>query len=209
MSLGYNSALYLLRLDHRQCYVIGMFHFKPSLTPDEQAAVTDSKQRIYDGFREAVDNGVPASCAGILLEEEFGSGILHDAIANGYVIAVSVEKSGSDEFEYDGAFAQHIEAFGPTFANVLVRYNPDGNPALNLRRLTDDRRKAAQRFMFELLVPATKAQMEQVHANKDAYDRQIRPTLMRQAIAIFEKARISHLGTTAELAEAKASRTTS
>lgn len=198
MNLGYDSPLYLLPFDHRQSYVTGMFHFKPPLTPDEQAAVTDSKQRIYDGFREAVDNGVPASCAGILVDEEFGSSILRDAIANGYVTAVSVEKSGSDEFEfeYDGSFAQHIEALRPTFAKVLVRYNPDGDPALNLRQtarlrqLTDYCRKAGQRFMFELLVPATKAQMEQVHADKDAYDRQIRPTLMRQAIRTLQDAGI-------------------
>jgi myo-inositol catabolism protein IolC len=198
MILGYNSPLYLLPLDHRQSYVAGMFHFKVPLTAEQRMTVTSSKQLVYEGFREAVDNGVPASCAGVLVDEEFGASILRDAIGNGYVTAVSVEKSGSDEFEfeYGDAFAEHIEAFKPTFAKVLVRYNPDGDAALNrrqtarLRQLTDYCRKAGQRLMFELLVPATKAQTAQVQADKDAYDRRIRPGLMRQAIRTLQDAGI-------------------
>ena len=196
MNLGYSTPLYLLPFDHRQSYVTGMFHFKPPLTTDEHEAVAGSKQIIYDGFREALDSEVPASCAGILVDEEFGADILRDATKNGYVTAISVEKSGSDEFEfeYDNAFAAHIEAFKPTFAKVLVRYNPQSDAALNqrqtarLRQLSDYCRAAAQRFMFELLVPATKAQMERVRADKNAYDRQVRPALMCQAIRALQDA---------------------
>ena len=86
--------------------------------------------------------------------------------------ALSTEKSGSNEFEfeYGSAFAEHIEAFGPTFAKVLVRYNPEDDAALNrrqtarLKQLSDYCRAADQRFMFELLVPATKAQLDRVQA---------------------------------------------
>lgn len=198
MILGYNSPLYLLPFDHRQSYVTGMFHFKLPLTPKQRLTVTSSKQLVYEGFREAVDNGVPSSCAGILVDEEFGASILRDAIEHGYVTAVSVEKSGSDEFEfeYGDAFAEHIEAFKPTFAKALVRYNPYGDAALNrrqtarLRQLTDYCRKAGQRLMVELLVPATQAQMAQVQADRDAYDRRIRPSLMRQAICTLQDADI-------------------
>jgi myo-inositol catabolism protein IolC len=42
--------------------------------------------------------------------------------------------------------------------------------------------------MFELLVPATKAQMDRVHADKQTYDRQIRPELMLQAIRTLQDA---------------------
>jgi len=76
MSLGYNRPLYLLPFDHRQSYVTGMFHFTSPLTADEHDIVADSKQVIYDGFRQALGNGVPKSCAGILIDEEFGAGIL-------------------------------------------------------------------------------------------------------------------------------------
>ncbi|WP_420992440.1 2-deoxy-5-keto-D-gluconate 6-phosphate aldolase domain-containing protein [Cupriavidus sp. 30B13] len=196
MKPGYNASLYLLPFDHRQSYVAGMFRFQPPLTPAERDTVASSKQIIYDGFQEAVDNGVPASCAGILVDEEFGAGILHDARKNGYVTALPVEKSGPGEFEfeYGEAFAEHIEAFRPTFAKVLVRYNPADDAALNLRqtarlrRLSDYCRHAGQRFMFELLVPATEAQMRQAGMDKDAYDRHTRPALMRQAIRALQDA---------------------
>jgi myo-inositol catabolism protein IolC len=196
MSLGYNRPLYLLPFDHRHSYVTGMFHFTPPLTADQHDTVADSKQVIYDGFRQAIGEGVPKPRGGILVDEEFGAGILRDAIAHGYVTALSTEKSGSDEFvfEYGTAFAEHIEAFGPTFAKVLVRYNPEGDAAQNrrqtarLKQLSDYCRAAAQRFMFELLVPATKAQMDRVQGDKPTYDRQIRPELMLQAIRALQEA---------------------
>ena len=78
MSLGYNRPLYLLPFDHRQSYVTGMFHFTSRLTADEHDIVADSKQVIHDGFRQALGNGVPKSRAGILIDEEFGAGILRE-----------------------------------------------------------------------------------------------------------------------------------
>ena len=136
------------------------------------------------------------SRAGILVDEEFGAGILRDATRNGYVTALSIEKSGSDEFEfeYGEAFAEHIEAFDPTFAKVLVRYNPEDDAALNrrqtarLKQLSDYCRAADQLFMFELLVPATKAQMDRVQADKNAYDVRVRPELMLRTIRALQDA---------------------
>jgi myo-inositol catabolism protein IolC len=187
---GYDRPLYLLPFDHRHSYVIGMFHATPPLTAGQYAAVTDSKRVIYDGFQEALDGELPMTSAGILIDEEFGAAILRDAAKNGYVTALATEKSGSDEFEfeYGTAFAQHIEAFEPTFAKVLVRYNPEGDAALNqrqtarLRQLSDYCRAADQLFMFELLVPATEAQ------RGATYDLRMRPGLMLQAIRTLQDA---------------------
>ncbi|RDK05699.1 2-deoxy-5-keto-D-gluconate 6-phosphate aldolase domain-containing protein [Cupriavidus lacunae] len=198
MKLGYDPSLYLLPFDHRQSYVSDMFGFRPPLMPEQRDAIIDSKRLIYEGFAEAIDNGVPASRAGILVDEEFGAAVLRDAVRDGYVTALSVEKSGSDEFEfeYGNEFPRHIEAFRPTFAKVLVRYNPEGDIARNgrqvarLRQLTDYCRKSAQRFMFELLVPATAEQMVPVQADKAAYDLQLRPALMRGAIRALQDAGI-------------------
>ncbi len=92
MSVGYNRPLYLLPFDHRHSYITGMCHFTPPLTATQHAAVTDSKQVIYDGFRKAVDDGVPLNRAGILVDEEFGAAILRDAVAHGYVTAVATER---------------------------------------------------------------------------------------------------------------------
>jgi myo-inositol catabolism protein IolC len=134
---------------------------------------------------------VPKEKAGILVDEQFGAQILRDAAAQGYAIACPAEKSGQDEFdfEYDEDFAKHIEAFRPTFCKVLVRYNPEGDQAMNqrqaarLKRLSDYlHSKGESRFMFEMLVPAEKAQLDRVKGDKTTYDLELRPALMVRAI---------------------------
>jgi myo-inositol catabolism protein IolC len=196
MRFGYNKPLYLLPFDHRRSYVTGMFHLDPPLTTDQRQSVTDSKEVIYDGFRQAVALGVPAAFAGVLVDEEFGADILRDAAANGYVTVLPTEKSGLDEFEfeYGAEFASHIAVFKPTFAKALVRYNPEGDPALNqrqtarLKQLSDYCRSVGQRFMFELLVPPTTAQRNRLDAFDRAYDRLMRPALVLQAIRTLQDA---------------------
>jgi myo-inositol catabolism protein IolC len=46
---------------------------------------------------------------GILVDEEFGADIMRNAARHGYVTALSTEKTGSEEFEfeYGTAFAKH------------------------------------------------------------------------------------------------------
>jgi myo-inositol catabolism protein IolC len=193
---GYTKPLYLLPFDHRHSYITGMCHFTPPLSPDQHAVVTGSKRVIYDGFLQAVRDGVPKDRAGILVDEEFGAEILRDAVRDGYVTALSTETSGSDEFEfeYGSDFAAHIKAIAPTFAKVLVRYNPEGDAALNqrqaarLKQLSDYCRGASQRMMFELLVPATRPQLDSVKGDAAAYDLRLRPTLMVAAIRELQDA---------------------
>ena len=133
-----------------------------TLGAEQTAEIANAKQVIYDGFRVAVADRVPRDKAAILVDEQFGAAILRDAAAQGYMTACPAEKSGQDEFEFEFGedFAKHIEAFQPTFCKVLVRYNPEGDEALNrrqaarLKRLSDYLRgKKRSRFMFELLVP--------------------------------------------------------
>ena len=196
MSLGYTQPLYLLPFDHRHSYVSGMFHYEPPLTAEQHRNVADSKRVIYEGFGQSINADVPKQSAGILVDEQFGADILREASASGYVTALSTEKSGSDEyeFEYGPAFAEHIEAFNPTFAKVLVRYNPEGDAALNrrqaarLKQLSDYCRSANRRFMFELLVPATNAQMDRAHSDKQHYDVRLRPDLMLQSMRDLQDA---------------------
>jgi len=198
MKPGYTKRLYLLPFDHRHSYESGMFHVTPPLTPEQHAKVADSKQVIYEGFTDALAGGVPATDAGILVDEEFGTPILRDAAAHGYTTALSTEKSGVDEFEfeYGDAFAAHIDKFHPTFAKVLVRYNPEDDAAMNarqasrLKRLSDYCWGGDTRFMFELLVPATPAQLARAGNDAGRYDREIRPGLMIEAIRTLQDAEV-------------------
>jgi myo-inositol catabolism protein IolC len=194
---GYEKPLYILPFDHRGSFETGMFGWKGELSPEQTAQIAAAKQVIYEGFQSAVAGGVPTENAGILVDEQFGAAILRDAARMGHIFACPAEKSGQEEFdfEYGEDFAAHIEAFHPTFCKVLVRYNPEGDPALNraqadrLKRLSDYLHGANRSlFMFELLVPAEKSQLEKVNGDKKAYDLEIRPQLMVEAIQELQNA---------------------
>src|SRR5436309_11602941 len=136
MSLGYVDPLYMLPFDHRASFEKGLFGWQVPLSPAQTAEVAAAKQVVYAGFRAAVTGGVPKDRAAILVDEQFGAAILRDAARRGYITAAPAEKSGQDEFdfEYGEDFAKHIEAFNPTFCKVLVRYNPEGEKAMNQRQ---------------------------------------------------------------------------
>jgi myo-inositol catabolism protein IolC len=196
---GYERPLYILPFDHRGTFQTNLFGWKGQLTPEQTAQIAASKQVIYDGFKAALAAGVSKQNAGILVDEQFGAAILHDAAANGCSTSCPAEKSGQQEFdfEYGEDFRNHIEMFRPTFSKVLVRYNPEGDAALNLRqsarlrRLSQYLRASSQsRFMFELLVPPEKAQLERVGGDKKTWDVEIRPRLMVQAIEELQDAQV-------------------
>ena len=197
MNLGYDKDLYVQPFDHRGSFQVKLFGWKGALTDAQTAEIAASKQVIYDGFKAAVAAGVPKEKAGILVDEQFGAAILRDATAQGYLTACPAEKSGQDEFdfEYGEHFAKHIEAFHPTFCKVLVRYNSESDKDLNrrqsarLRRLSEYLHAGSgSLFMFELLVPAEKAQLDKLKGDKKAYDRELRPGLMVQAIEQLQEA---------------------
>ena len=196
-TLGYDKPLYILPFDHRGSFQTKLFGWPGMLSPEQTAEIAASKRVIYDGFQAALKMGVSEQKAGILVDEQFGSAILKDARANGYTTACPAEKSGQEEFdfEYGEDFAIHIEAFKPTFCKVLVRYNAEADPALNarqaarLKRLSDYlHEKSESLFMFELLVPPEKAQLARVEGDKKAYDLELRPGLMAEAIERLQDA---------------------
>ena len=197
MTIGFDKDLYVLPFDHRATFKKKMFGWTGALTEEQTAQIAAFKRAIYDALKAATAGNAPREKAGILVDEQFGAAILRDAATDGYMTACPAEKSGLDEFdfEYGEDFARHIEAFNPTFCKVLVRYNPEGNTTLNQRqaarlKLLSDylHGKTRSLYMFELLVPAETAQMERLKGDKKAYDLEMRPRLMVQAIQQLQDA---------------------
>ena len=197
MNIGFDNPLYVLPFDHRGSFQTKMFGWKGALTPEQTAQIAGAKRVIYDAFIAAVAAGVPKEKAGILVDEQFGAAILDDAAKKGYLTACPAEKSGQDEFDFEFGeeFPAHVEAFDPTFCKVLVRYNPEGDQALNqrqaarLKRLSDFLHSKGQSlFMFELLVPAEKVQLDRLKGDQRTYDLEIRPSLMVRAIRQLQDA---------------------
>jgi myo-inositol catabolism protein IolC len=199
MAIGYDKPLYVLPFDHRGTFQKNMFGWTGTLTAEQAAQITAMKSAIYDGLQAALADGVPRATAGILVDEQFGADILRDASKRGFVTACPAEKSGQDEFdfEYGENYDQHIQSFRPTFCKVLVRYNPEADQVMNrrqaerLKRLSEYLHSGGpSKFMFELLVPATPAQLQRSGGDKKEYDRGLRPELMVQAIADLQAAGI-------------------
>jgi myo-inositol catabolism protein IolC len=190
MKVGYDKPLYILPFDHRHSYGEEVFGFHEPMTQEQIASVAASKNVIYRGFQLALAAGVPKERAGILVDEEFGTAILRDSIARGFTTAMPTEKSGQHEFDFEAGagFAEKLDEFNPTFAKVLVRYNPAGDVALNrsqlerLKRISDYCHSKPRYFMFELLVPPEPSQLQQVGGDHRAFDVQLRPGLMVQSI---------------------------
>ena len=185
--MGLTDDLFLLPFDHRSSFEKELFGISGrSPTVQESAEITRYKRIIYDGFIQAVSSGISKKNAGILVDEQFGSEILRDSKTHGYLTACCVEKSGQEDFdfEYGTGFKEHIFQVQPDFVKVLVRYNPDGNAQTNelqakrLKTLSQFCHKNDLRFLFELLVPATPAQLAQLDGDPYRYDRELRPTLM-------------------------------
>jgi 5-dehydro-2-deoxygluconokinase len=190
VTIGYDKPLYVLPFDHRATFSKTMFGWQGPLTPEQAARIAAAKQVIFEGFKAAVAGGVAKNRAGIQVDEQFGAAILHDARKQGFITSCPAEHSGEEEFhfEYGPDFASHIERFDPTFCKVLVRYNPGGDKALNgcqadrLRQLSDYLHTHGRLYMFELLVPPSAAQLQRLGNDRKAYDLDLRPTLMVQAI---------------------------
>src|SRR4051812_3714539 len=112
--LGYTKDLFILPFDHRGSFQAKLFGIKDrEPTPEETKMVASYKKIIYDGFKKALEDGVPADKAGILVDEQFGTDILRDAAKNGWSFSMPAEKSGQDEFDfqYGHQFEEHIKNF--------------------------------------------------------------------------------------------------
>jgi myo-inositol catabolism protein IolC len=198
MALGYSGKLYILAFDHRGSFQKKMFGIEGDPTPEQTDQIADAKLLIYEGLEKATEEGVDPHATGCLVDEQFGEpkGVPQKAKDAGLLLAMPVEKSGQNEFdfEYGDDFGAHIEKFDPDFSKVLVRYNPEGDAGMNerqterLKRLADWLHEHDRKFLFELLVPAEDHQLEQVGGDADRYDAELRPELMRRTIIEFQDA---------------------
>jgi myo-inositol catabolism protein IolC len=198
MNLGYDQTLYILAFDHRGSFQKKFFGIEGEPDAEQTAIIADAKHLIFEGLLQAVAAGADPAVTGVLVDEQFGSTVPAEARERGLKLAMPAERSGQNmfDFQYGDEFGEHIERFDPDFTKVLVRYNPDGEAAANreqlgkLRTLSEWLRAHERRFLFELLVPAEPAQLESVGGDSDRYDAELRPELMRQAMAEIQDAGI-------------------
>jgi myo-inositol catabolism protein IolC len=196
MTTRMGQRIYMLSFDHRGSFTKGLMGIAGDPTEAERRRIAELKTLIYAGFERAVAGGAPRDSCAVLVDEEFGAEIARSARRERFTLAMPVERSGQAEFELEFGtdFGAHVEAFDPDFAKVLVRYNPDGDGELNHRQagrlatLSQWLRANDRRFIFELLVPATAAQLRRADGDQDAYDRDLRPALVVRTLAELQDA---------------------
>ena len=198
-SLGYDKDLFILPFDHRSSFEAGLLEIRNrEANSREVEQLTGYKRVIYDGFLQAIDNGVPIDTAAILVDQKYGEEVLADATKRGSTTCTSVERSGQAEFdsEYGDEFQRRLRDTSPTFAKALVRYNPEGDDLANqtqrsrLKVLSDHCHSAGYKFMFELLVPATDTQLDSAGQDHSTYDLNIRPRLTVRAVQELQDAAV-------------------
>ena len=128
MALGYDGKLYILAFDHRGSFQKKMFGIEGE--PTQEETETHHRRQAPDlrgHARGALEQGARPEATGVLVDEQFGGDIPEQAKEHGLKLAMPVEKSGQNEFDfqYGDDFGAHIEKFDPDFSKVLVRYNPD------------------------------------------------------------------------------------
>jgi myo-inositol catabolism protein IolC len=198
MNLGYDQTLYILAFDHRGSFQKKFFGIDGEPDSEQTAIIADAKHLIFEGMLQAVGAGADPSVTGVLVDEQFGSSVPNETHEKGLKLAMPAERSGQSmfDFQYGQDFGEHIERFNPDFTKVLVRYNPDGDSQANgeqlrkLLELSNWLKAHDRRFLFELLVPAEDAQLQSVDGDVERYDTELRPQLMRRAIAQIQDAGI-------------------
>ena len=191
----HEDPLFILAMDHRASFGKTLFDVKDdNPDPDQIAAMKSAKMMIFEGLRAALP-AVTYGRAGVLVDERYGQGVI-DAVKGGTSVqpvelAVPVEASGHDWFtlEWGYQWLEHVEAIRPGYAKILVRDNPDFDAAEReqqferLAQVSDGLRSIGVPLLYELLVPATKAQLGRAGDDPGAYDHDIRPGLVAQVIA--------------------------
>jgi len=186
------EPLFILAMDQRSSFAKALFGLDEDAPEADLAKMRDAKMVIYEGLHRAVASGLEVGRAGVLVDEHLGSEVARRAKADGLILAMPIEKSGTNlfELEYGKDYPEHLAAYDPDFFKVLVRYNPADEVAdrtAQIERLAEVSAwatKSGWRWLFELLVPPTREQLAQ---NEDQFnfDRQARPGLTAETISAF------------------------
>ncbi len=189
----HDDPLFILAMDHRASFGKTLFEVKND-DPDaaEVTAMESAKHLMFEGLQVALPS-VPYGRIGVLVDERYGQSVIQAVRASGQplVLAVPVEASGHDWFtlEWGDRWLEHVEAVRPDYAKVLVRDNPDFDAAdreaqfSRLAQVSAGLRGVDVPLLYELLVPATAAQLEAAGHDAAGYDRDIRPGLVAAVIA--------------------------
>ncbi len=185
------SALYMLPFDHRGSFQKMILGHKDPLSNAERETLIHYKGIIFDGFKIVVEKR-GAEKMGILVDEEFGEEIHREAKRLGVRNALSIERSGQPEFdfEYDN-WKDHLRHIQPYFAKALVRVVGGTENRIQNERLAELAHFCADEgyhFLLEPLIFPSDSDLKSVGGDKKRFDNELRPQRFAEAVAEFHSA---------------------
>jgi len=153
-----------------------------------------AKRLIWAGFLLAREERASHGSAAVLIDVTYGDRGIREARSAGIRFAIPVEDSGREEFGFESPrWAELLDEVDPSWAKALVRYDPEGDPAVNARQraalgeLSDHCRKTDRGFMLEVLVPPSPSRLEAVEGERGRFDREVRADLTVRGIAEIQE----------------------
>ena len=194
-----SQPIAILAFDHRGEFSRSIFDRDlDALSEEETRKVTEAKTLAYEGFlaaRKELPEGVRA---GILADEEFAGEVLERSSDRDYLLAIPVERADQSvfQFDYGDDFLAHITKFAPDYVKALVRLNVHDEAGATevqlsrLKYLSDTLRAEGIKFMFELVVRPSAAELASVGNVRERYEDELRPGSVLAAMHLIAAAGI-------------------
>ena len=184
-----DEPLFVLAIDQRGPAAMDLFGITGAPSRADLSRMRQAKALVYEGLRH-VAGSIPIGREGFLIDEDLGEDVARTAQADGVVVLMPIEKSGSRvfELEYGDQFAEHVDAFDPDFFKALVRYNPDDDESVRqtqigrLAAVSEWAGRANRRWIMELLVAPTPEERSTLQGMSD-FDRTARHAGAAQVIS--------------------------
>jgi myo-inositol catabolism protein IolC len=190
------ADIHMLAFDHRADFerLFGIEGRRP--THEEIRRLRWAKTVIFEGFRVAVEDGAGAESGAVLIDPAYGDDVARLATETGTTLALSVERPGTGEFDFEfgDGFADHLERHSATCVKAMFLHHPDGDPESGrrqirrLRRLSDWLHAHGREFLLELIVTPRPHDLDAVGGDVDRFRTEIRPHLVMRSIGELQAA---------------------
>ena len=190
----HDDPLFILAMDHRASFGKTLFGVKDdNPDPDQVAAMKSAKRMIFEGLRAALPS-LSYGRAGVLVDERYGQDVIDAGSGRaGQRVVLAVPGRGQRARLVHAGMGRSVararRGDQARLRKILVRDNPDFDAAdreqqfERLAQVSDGLHGIGVPLLYELLVPATAAQLDRAGHDPGAYDRDIRPGLVAQVIA--------------------------
>ena len=187
------EPLFILAMDQRSSFA-KLFGLEENADEAGLAKMRDAKLTIYEGLHKAAASGLEVGRAGVLVDEHLGSEVARRAKADGLVLAMPIEKSGTQLVRARVRQATTPSTWPPTiptssrswFATTLPTRPTDRTAQIErLAEVSAWAAKTGRRWLFELLVPPTREQLAQSE-DQFHFDREARPGLTAETIGVLQ-----------------------